>query len=237
MRKFFIIFFIFVYSFMTATIKNNETAKERPLLEPRPIPNIQIDGELKESISTPPIILAKAEKIFKHGFISNAKDTPSAEIYLGYDSTGLYFFANVDCYLPKTNNKKDASISDCNCIEFFLSSDPNANPNRTDYGAKDFHVGVKAAKDAATWNWQYKAPLVNPEIFYKEKPGGYIMEGRIPWSNFDIGCLCKINGREVGFDMAIDFVANSIFEGKSQIRWFGDESINKNPSKWGRIVY
>jgi len=220
-KKLINIFFLLIMS-LTVLSGVNYT-KDQPILEPRPIPDIQIDGELKESISTEPLKLKKGNN--------------SATIYIGYDSNGLYFYADVDCPTPKMNNKKEGDLNKVDCIEIFLSSDPNADFKRTKYGVKDFHLGIKASKENETWNWQYKAPLVNPELYYKEKDHGYIMECKIPWSNFDIGCLCKVNGRVLSFDIALDIGTTGLFGNRTQIRWCGDKSIDNNPSQWGKAVF
>jgi beta-mannanase len=195
------------------------TPVNKHLIISRPVPDAVIDGKLDEKVNGDPVIIG------------------GSRIYTGYDSQNFYFFADVvSGNSGAINTKKEADMNGGDCVEFALSMDPSADPARRSFGRDDFLIGIKAGDDIGTWNWTLKAPLENPVIFYKKKNNGYILEGHIPLYNFQIGCMCKMKNKPAGFDAAIDFSGR---DGKfeKQTIWSGNNTFDKNPSQWGKIIF
>jgi hypothetical protein len=197
---------------------------KKPFMLVKTVQDAVIDGVFNEKIKTEPILIGQ-----------NSKGV-SGKLYMGYDSTNIYIFADISDKTPGINLKKGADIWDGDALELALCTNPDADPARTSYDNYDFQIGIKAAKDTETWNFTKKAPLINPIIFYNEKKGGYTIEAFIPWSNFNTGCFCRIKNKIISFDAAIDNADDK--SGRNlQVRWTGNEDYYKNPSQWGQVMF
>ncbi|MCE5301244.1 MAG: hypothetical protein LLG37_10300 [Spirochaetia bacterium] len=194
---------------------------DKPLLVVKSLPGAVIDGEMKEKPKTAPLIIS-----------ATAKSAVSGTIYMGYDSNNIWLYADIKDKTPETGSGKEKNILASDCLEFTLTTDPNADTVRTKFAAFDFHFAIKASGDAQTWNYTTAAPLANPVLFYTKKDGGYTLEAFIPWYNFNLGCFCRIKNKPVGFDCAINDSAT-----KTQVRWFGGKDFATNPSQWGQALF
>lgn len=207
----------------TACSPKKSADNKKPLMIVKTVQDAVIDGVFNEKIKTEPLLLGK-------------KGGVSGKIYMGYDSTSIYIFADISDAAPGLNSKKGGSILDGDALEITMSTDPEADPKRTNFGTFDFQIGIKASDNAESWNFTKKAPLDNSVIFYTQKKDGYTMEAFIPWYNFNTGCFCRIKNKVIAFNAAIDNATDNKGR-KEQIRWTGNEDYDKNPSQWGQILF
>jgi hypothetical protein len=206
------------------TVDPNLTDGKRKLILVKTVSGARIDGLFNEKIKTEPLLIGTSE------------DPLHCKIYMGYDSESIYVFADVTDPTPGFNTKKGSNIWDGDALEITLSTDPDADPARTQFGRFDFQIAIKASSDTETWNFTKKAPLEKSVIFYKQKKNGYTIEASIPWYNFNTGCFCRIKNKPIAFDAAIDD-GDSSGKRLSQIRWSGNADFNLNPSQWGDVIF
>jgi beta-mannanase len=200
---------------------------------------VKLDGSLGAWKNCQPIVMAD-ESYFKEGLTWGGPQALSGKLYLMYDKEFLYVAADVTDKLPLMNKRERGDIWNGDAIELVFSTDPGANRSRDSFDRTDFQVGFgtgdgKGVKPSI-WNWQRRRSPTGSEIFVKraDKPLGYILEAKIPWSFF--GSFVPSAGTKVGFDVAIDDADRS-GERERQLIWNGDYYFYKDPSVWGTLEF
>jgi beta-mannanase len=200
---------------------------------------VKLNGSLRDFKACQPIVMADAS-YFKEGLTWGGPKALSGKIYLMYDKEYLYLAADVTDRLPLMNSRERGDIWNGDAIELVFTTDQGADPKRESFGRNDYQVGFGTGngKDVkpSIWNWQRRRSPTGSEIFVKraDKPLGYIMEAKVPWSFF--GSFVPEAGSKIGFDIALDD-ADRTGERERQLIWNGDYYFYKDPSVWGVLEF
>jgi len=186
-----------------------------------PVSDIIIDGMKSETFATEPVTIT--------GGAGNSV------IHLGTGSGGLYIFAEVSDKTPGININDGKKIKNGDAIEIFFSNNGGADPKRTNMDANDYWIILKASENPDGYNYRLDAPLDRAQYFYKKTNTGYVLEALIPWHNFQVGCLCSIKNRLLGFEAAVIDAKNNSLPVKIY-PWSKKDDYRVNPSRWGYIT-
>jgi len=200
---------------------------------------VKIDGKLTEWQSAQPIVM-QDRSFFKEGLVWGGPADLSGKVYVMWDATNLYLAGEITDKIPLVNKQERQEIWNGDAIEILLSTDPSANLRREFFERGDNQLGLGTGdgkKNKPTlWSWQRRRTPAGSEISVKksDKPLGYIVEARIPWSFF--GTFVPQPGTRVGFDVALDD-ADAKGEREKQLIWNGDFYFYKDPSVWGILEF
>ena len=146
-------------------------------------------------------------------------------------------------------------------FKLYLSTDPAADPARTEYGTNDFLLYLIV--DNGYWDTAFDRTMVAKENLQRfttkgmdggedvlegyEKASvltstGFIYEACIPWSNFSNAKIPQYTpavGDTVNFNFAITDISYPCpgTEYIPQMAWSGNLNINTDPSLWGRLTF
>jgi hypothetical protein len=218
---------------------------------------ITVDGDLGEwNTSSPAIINQDSQVIRDKGQWTGPEDI-SAEAYLMWDEANLYLAAKVMDDTPFMYREGfPPDLADA--LVLFLSTNPDADPGRTEYEATDFRLTmiiddyyfntgidrdmIKDNKGFETKGSDGDAQVLDGyECTVKEIEGGYIFESKIPLSNFSgdqLPVLVPEAGKTVGLELSmfdLDFPCPGV--ATARIGWSGSADIDTNPSLWGAVTF
>lgn len=218
---------------------------------------ITIDGDLGEwNISSPAIINQESQVIRDKGQWTGPEDS-SAEVYLMWDESNLYLAAKIMDDTPFMYREGfPPDLADA--MVLFLSTNPDADPNRTEYEATDFRLtmiiddyyfntGIDREMIADNKGYESKGAdgdeqvLDGYECTITEIEGGYLFESRIPLSNFSndqLPALVPQTGMTVGLELSmfdLDFPCPGV--ATARIGWSASADIDTNPSLWGTVTF
>ena len=200
--------------------------------------SIQIDAELSEWKGIEWILLAHPST-FAEGTRWDGPNDSSGEIALQWDGDALYLAARVQDDKPIMNLKRRKFVWDGDAFEVTLSVDPRANPDRKEFAATDFQIGLSTGNGNTNpptiWIWQKDGPAEGGEIKVEatHEPKGYVLEAKIPWGAF--GRYRPRRGEILGFNIALDDGDGG--GRKSQLVWAGDFAFYRDPSVWGELEF
>jgi uncharacterized repeat protein (TIGR02543 family) len=153
-----------------------------------------------------------------------------------YDSLNLYVAAIVRDDHKQPNLYTGSSIGNGECIELYLSTYPtqfNTLTRATTYNAQyDYCMGISYAASPKTYMFSHNTAPTGVIASKAETSDGYIIEAKIPWSNFanfSLDSLCP----ELGINLAVDDADNSPTAVDNKILWSNDAAIETNPIKMG----
>lgn len=218
---------------------------------------ITVDGDLGEwNTSAPAIINQDSQVVRDKGQWTGPEDT-SAEVYLMWDESSLYLAAKVmddTPFMYREGFPPDLADS----LVLFLSTNPDADPNRTEYEATDFRLtmviddyyfntGIDREMIADKKGYESKGSdgdeqvLDGYECAVAEIEGGYIFESKIPLSNFandQLPALVPAAGMTVGLELSmfdLDFPCPGV--ATARLGWSSSADIDTNPSLWGAVTF
>jgi hypothetical protein len=198
-----------------------------------------IDGNLTEWNKAYSLFLGAKEDVKLGNSWRDANDL-SAKIYLGWDENNLYVAAEVKDDEPFTNEKEKGEIWNGDCLEIALGVNPEADPKRVFFVSGDYQMGLSPGNSEgikpSIWIWQRTQPPIDVEINSKElnDGSGYIIEAKIPFSNFD--SFKPKDNMVIGFDVAIDD-ADMTKTREVQMVWSGSKDFYRDPSQWGKATF
>jgi len=196
---------------------------------------IKIDGKLSDWDLRSPVAM-KDISFFKEGLIWKGPKDLSGNAYLMWDENNLYLAAVVNDVIPLVNKKQKQDIWNGDAIEMVINTNSSVDPDRGEFVSGDYQIGFGTGdgkgNPASIWSWQRHRSPTGSEIMVKKmnKPVGYVMEAKIPWSFF-VG-FTPSKGTQLGFDIAFDD-ADYTGERERQFIWNGDYYFYKDPSVWG----
>lgn len=153
----------------------------------------------------------------------------SARIKTAFDPDALYLLAEVNDATPMVNNQTGTNIYNGDCLELYLGF---AGPH-TSYAEGDYQVGFSACARPESWNWTKARGLEGVTLAVVPSAGGYVMEGRVPLSNFGSPAIGA--GTTLSFDMALD--NGEMGRSRSgQLVWHGDGTGWQTPRVWGMVA-
>jgi uncharacterized repeat protein (TIGR02543 family) len=153
-----------------------------------------------------------------------------------YDAQNLYVAVVVrdDQKLPNPNT--GSAIRNGECVELYLSTYPsqfNTITRATTYNSQyDYCLDISYAANPQTYMFSHSTTPTNIVASKAETSDGYIIEAKIPWSNFANFSLDSVY-RELGINLAVDDADNSPATVDNKILWTNDAAIETNPIKMG----
>ena len=219
-----------------------------------------LDGKLDEWNRNDPIVLADATQLVRDGHFWNGPDDLSANVYVAWDETYVYFGAEVseDSVFGAIEM---LPLDGMDNFQIYLSTNPADDPARTQYGINDFKVFL--IMDGEYWDNAIDRSMVPKEnrmrFISKGMDGGEsVLEGyecaavkttmgftyecKIPWtcfSNERIPVYTPVVGDTVNFNFLITDISYPCpgTEFIPQIAWTGNAAMDTNPSVWGRLTF
>lgn len=221
---------------------------------------VTIDGNLEEWDLSSPIVINSEEQVIRDAEHWLGETDLSSSVYVMWDEENFYLAAET----------KDASVFGAvgllahdmeDNMKIYLSTDPEVDPARTAYGTNDFLLYLMM--DNQNWYTAFDRSMVEREVMerftsagmesneqvlegyeaaYTVSEGGYVLEIKIPWTNFSndyIETYVPAAGDAVNFNVSItdnDYPYPNT-QSSVQMSWCGTEEIEKNPSLWGRISF
>lgn len=218
---------------------------------------VSIDGDLSEwNTSSPAILNAEAQVVRDVGQWTGPEDI-GVEAYLMWDEENLYLAATImddTPFMYREGFPPDMADS----LVLFLSTDPGADADRTNYTATDFRLtmvlddyyfNTGIDRDMIEDNQGFASVgadgdeqvLDGYECAVLEIEGGYTFESVIPLSNFsgeNIPVLVPEAGMTIGLELGmfdLDFPCPGV--ATVRIEWCADSEADVNPSLWGTLTF
>lgn len=219
--------------------------------------DITIDGDLGEWNTSSPAVLDALEQVVRDPGQWTGPEDVSLDIYMMWDADNLYLGATIlddTPFMYREGFPPDMADS----LVLFLSTDPAADPARTEYSATDFRVtmviddyyyntGIDRGMVADNQGFESlgedgdEQVLDGYECAVQEIDGGYTLEMKIPLatlSNENIAQLAPEAGMTVGIDFGmfdLDFPCPGV--ATVRIQWCASDEADTNPSLWGSMTF
>ncbi len=220
---------------------------------------ITIDGKLDEWNLDSPAEVKDAAQIIRDGAVWQGETDCSASFYLAWDEENLYMAAQVTEDTP-LGAIEMLPIDGEDNLKLYISTDPTADPERTEYGTNDFLVYF--VMDEPYWDTAIDRSMVPKEnrqrfvstgmdggesvlegyeCAVEMTTGGFNWEAVIPWSCFSNKNI-PVYVPQTGDVLSCNFVITDISypcpgtEYIPQMAWTGSQKINTNPSLWGTVT-
>lgn len=218
---------------------------------------ITINGDLSEWNLSSPVVLDEASQLIRGANFWDGPVGVSGTFHFMWDAENLYIGAVVfddGPFMAREGFPPDQA----DAIGIFLSTSPEADPNREAYESTDFQVLFVV--DAYSYNTGlYRDMVADPkgietagiygyeqvfdgyEVATVETEGGYVYEAKFPLHNLandQIPVLVPVAGLSIGFnvelvdiDMPCPGVACTV------LAWTGTEKITSSPAEWGVLRF
>ena len=219
-----------------------------------------IDGNLDDWDLSSPIVINREEQVIRDVSFWQGEMDLSCTVYVMWDENNLYLAADVNEDSPYGAIEMLELDGEDN-FKLYLSTDPAADPARTEYGTNDFLLYLIV--DNGYWDTAFDRTMVAKENLQRfttkgmdggedvlegyEKASvltstGFIYEACIPWSNFSNAKITQYTpavGDTVNFNFAITDISYPCpgTEYIPQMAWSGNLNINTDPSLWGRLTF
>ena len=219
-----------------------------------------IDGNLDDWDLSSPIVINREEQFIRDVSFWQGEMDLSCTVYVMWDENNLYLAADVNEDSPYGAIEMLELDGEDN-FKLYLSTDPAADPARTEYGTNDFLLYLIV--DNGYWDTAFDRTMVAKENLQRfttkgmdggedvlegyEKASvltstGFIYEACIPWSNFSNAKIPQYTpavGDTVNFNFAITDISYPCpgTEYIPQMAWSGNLNINTDPSLWGRLTF
>ncbi len=218
---------------------------------------ITIDGDLSEWNTSSPAILGSVEQVVRDVGQWTGPEDISLEAYLMWDEDNLYLAAKIlddTPFMYREGFPPDMADS----LVLFLSTDPAADPDRTEYTASDFRLtmilddyyfNTGIDRDMIADNQGFESigmdgdeqVLDGYECAVQVIEGGYTFECVIPFANFsndNIPVLAPEAGMTLGVEFGmfdLDFPCPGV--ATVRIEWCANADADTNPSLWGTLTF
>lgn len=221
------------------------------------VSEIAIDGDLGEWNTSSPAAIDQENQVIRDKGQWTGPEDLSAQVYLMWDEENLYLAAKVLDDTPFMYREGfPPDLADA--MVLFLSTDPQADPDRSAYEAADFRLtmviddyyfntGIDREMIQDNKGYETKGSdgdeqvLEGYECAAQEVEGGYIFESRIPLVNFSndqLPVLVPKAGVTVGFELSmfdLDFPCPGV--ATARLGLSGSADIDTNPSLWGAVTF
>ena len=124
---------------MMLTVPALAEEAERPGIIAHKADNIVIDGKLDDWNLDSPAVVADQSQIIRDGHLWKGDSDCSVTFYLSWDEDNLYIAADVTEDTP-FGAIEMLEIAEQDNLELFISTDPGADPARTEFGTNDFLI-------------------------------------------------------------------------------------------------
>lgn len=231
----------------------------RPNIICHKMDSITIDGDLSEWNLDSGAVVKDAAQVIRDVTFWQGENDLSMTVYAAYDETNLYLAFDVTedtAYGAIEMLPVDGEDN----LKLYISTDPNADPERTEYGTNDFLVFM--IMDEGYWDTAIDRSMVAKdsrqrfssagmdggesviegyEIGTQRTTTGFIFECVIPWATFSnqkIPVYTPASGDTLSVNFAVTDISYPCpgTEYIPQMAWCGDLNINSNPSLWGSMT-
>lgn len=234
-----------------------ETAK--PAITAHKAAGITIDGSLEDWNLDSGAVVNAPEQIIRDGNMWQGPDDCSVTFYLSWDEENLYIAADVTEDSP-LGAIEMLPIDGEDNLKLYISTDPAADPARTEYGTNDFLVyfimdegfwdtAVDRSMVAKDLRMRYvskgmdggESVLEGYECAVNMTTTGFTWEAVVPWACFANNKI-PVYTPAVGDTLSVNFAITDISypcpgtDYIPQLAWTGNANINKNPSLWGTVT-
>ncbi len=236
-----------------------ETAA-RPNITAHKANNIVIDGSLEDWNLDSPAVVEDASQVIRDLVFWQGANDCSAKFYLSWDEENLYIAADVTEDTP-LGAIEMLEIDGEDNLKLYISTDPTADPERTEYATNDFLVYF--IMDEGYWDTAVdRSMLPNKDVRQRYvsmgmdggesvldgyqcavqmTATGFTWEAIVPWTCFSNKKIA-VYTPAVGDTLSCDFAITDISypcpgtEYIPQMAWTGTQKINSNPSEWGSVT-
>ena len=193
---------------------------------------ITIDGNLDDWNLDSPAVVKEMNQIIRDGQLWKGENDCSVTFYLAWDEDNLYIAAEVTEDTP-FGAIEMLEIAEQDNLELFLSTDPNADPARTEFGTNDFLIYF--SMDEGDWSTAVDRSMLPKEVMKSVRfktigmdggenvlPGyecaavpttkGFVWEAVLPWAALskdndkqDKKCSLEKYTPAIGDVLAVDF--------------------------------
>ena len=111
----------------------------RPSITAHKMESVTIDGKLDEWNLDSPAVVKDASQVIRDAVVWQGESDCSANFYLAWDEENLYMAAEVTEDSP-LGAIEMLPIDGEDNLKLYISTDPTADPDREEYGTKDFLV-------------------------------------------------------------------------------------------------
>lgn len=192
----------------------------RPGITAHKADGIVIDGKLGDWNLDSAAVVEDAAQLIKDAHMWKGVNDLSAKFYLAWDEENLYIAADVN-EDTAFGSIASLSIDGADNIMLFISTDPTADPERTEYGTNDFMIYFAMNKDETLKYGEPMDTAVDRSMLPKDvmKSVRYKSIGMDDRENVLPGYDCAVNSTVTGF----------IWEAK--IAWADLSKENENSDK------
>ncbi len=220
---------------------------------------IEIDGDLSDWNLSSPVVVDRVEQIVRDPGQWTGVEDCAFKVYVAWDEENLYLAMEMQDDTPLMYREGfPPDMADTLVVMF--SSDPNADPARTEYAATDwrfsqivdgfdygYYNGIDRDMIADNMGFETMGPdgdeecIEDMEGAVTETDGGYIMEIKVPlsaFSNENLPALVPAAGMTIGFEIGmfdLDFPCPGVATVRMQ--WGGNAEVDTNPSLWGLLTF
>lgn len=225
---------------------------------PKAPEEVVIDGSLDEwNLDSSADVTEKEQLVRDEGQWTGPEDL-NLNVYAMWDEENLYIAAKIlddTPFMYREGFPPDMADS----LVVFISTDPTADPERTEYAAEDFRItmviddyyfntGIDRDMIADDKGFESigadgdEQVLDGYECAVEEIDGGYTFEAVIPWSNLsndEIPVFVPEAGMVTAFEIGmfdLDFPCPGVATARMQ--WAGNSmDVDTDPSMWGTITF
>lgn len=231
----------------------------RPNILCHKMDSIELDGELSEWNLESGAVLKDPEQIIRDLSFWQGENDLSMTVYAGYNEENLYLAFDVTEDTPYGAIEMLPVDGEDN-LKIYISTDPAADPERTEYATNDFLVYL--IMDEGYWDTAIDRSMLEKDarqrfvsvgmdggenviegyaIGTKRTSTGFIFECVIPWATFSnkkIPVYTPASGDTLSVNFAVTDISYPCpgTEYIPQMAWCGDTRINTNPSLWGSMT-
>ena len=248
-----------VMAALTLVLPVSAEEAARPSITAHKMESVTIDGKLDEWNLDSPAVVKDASQVIRDAVVWQGENDCSANFYLAWDEENLYMAAEVTEDSP-LGAIEMLPIDGEDNLKLYISTDPTADPNREEYGTKDFLVYF--IMDEPYWDTAIDRSMVpkdSRERFVsvgmdggesvldgyqcavEMTTTGFTWEAVIPWACFSNKKI-EVYTPQAGDTLSCNFAITDISypcpgtEYIPQLAWTGTQKINKTPSEWGSVT-
>jgi hypothetical protein len=199
--------------------------------------SLSMDGHLQDWPDCRMISLDESDQVVEGKFFWKGPDDFNGRVFITYDKEFLYLAAVVTRNGTPTNANDPAVLWNGDCLEVYLSTDPNpSNHRRLTRG--DYHIGISPGTKCANsqvWCFNQGEAVPGARVKAKNSKKGYVLEVALPlefFSGLNIG-----PHQTCGFNLALDEGGAVSGNRLVQMDLSGHSNSWQNPSYWNRIEW
>ena len=209
----------------------------------RRAPSMTIDGDLAEWGYANAMTVDAAYQVKSSAGWGGTADASAVALSL-YDAQYLYLAIHVQDNNKLPNANTGSAIVNGDGVELYLSTyvEQYNTTARTYGGTYDYHLAISYANTPQAYMLSHNKALTGASIVKVDTSDGYVIEARIPWSNFGSPTLTPVamsggftQYRQLGLNVAVNDADTSPSTVDHKLLWNNatDGEVETNPVKTG----